>query len=98
MSWIRLVLAAALLAALPAAASAAPQGKVVIAQGVDPTTLSTDHSREYIPLLVFGPQVTANASLGVRKTFSDVAATLAELFALKLPEYGTSFVRELTVK
>ena len=71
---------------------------IVADHGVDPTTLSTDHSREYIPLLVFGPQVTANASLGVRKTFSDVAATLAELFALKLPEYGTSFVRELTVK
>jgi phosphopentomutase len=71
---------------------------IVADHGVDPTTPSTDHSREYIPLLVFGPKVTANASLGVRKTFSDVAATLAELFALMPPEYGTSFVRELTGK
>ena len=71
---------------------------IVADHGVDPTTPSTDHSREYIPLLVFGPQVTANASLGIRKTFSDVAATLAELFWLNPPEYGTSFVGELTPK
>jgi len=71
---------------------------IVADHGVDPTTPSTDHSREYIPLLVFGPQVTANTSLGVRKTFSDVAATLAELFELKPPEYGSSFVRELAAK
>jgi phosphopentomutase len=71
---------------------------IVADHGVDPTTPSTDHSREYIPLLAFGPPVTASASLGVRKTFSDVAATLAELFALKPPEYGISFLRELTAK
>jgi phosphopentomutase len=71
---------------------------IVADHGVDPTTPSTDHSREYIPLLVFGPQVTASASLGIRKTFSDVAATLAELFALKPPEFGTSIVGELNPK
>jgi len=71
---------------------------IVADHGVDPTTPSTDHSREYIPLLVFGPPVTASASLGIRQTFSDVAATLAELFALKPPENGISFVRELAAK
>jgi phosphopentomutase len=71
---------------------------IVADHGVDPTTPSTDHSREYIPLLVFGPQVTANCSLGVRKTFSDVAATLSELFSLRLPEFGTSFVPDLLLK
>jgi phosphopentomutase len=68
---------------------------IVADHGVDPTTPSTDHSREYIPLLVFGPQVTANQGLGVRKTFSDVAATIAELFGLRLPQFGTSFVKDL---
>ena len=68
---------------------------VVADHGVDPTTPGTDHSRENIPLLVFGPQVTSNASLGVRKTFSDVAATIAELFSLRPPEFGASFVGEL---
>jgi phosphopentomutase len=71
---------------------------IVADHGVDPTTPSTDHSREYIPLLAFGSQVTANASLGTRKTFSDVAATLAELFGLRPPEYGRSFVGGLTKK
>jgi len=68
---------------------------VVADHGVDPTTPGTDHSRENIPLLVFGPQVEKYANLGIRNTFSDVAATLAELFDLQPPEYGSSFVSEL---
>jgi phosphopentomutase len=71
---------------------------IVADHGVDPTTPSTDHSREVIPLLVFGPQVTANASLGVRQTFSDVAATLSELFALEQPGFGRSFAGELVAR
>jgi phosphopentomutase len=62
--------------------------------GNDPTTPSTDHSREYVPLLAGGPRVRAVA-LGTRETFSDVAATVSEMFGLRRPEQGTSFLREL---
>jgi phosphopentomutase len=60
--------------------------------GVDPTTPSTDHSREYVPLLVFGPQLKRGIPLGIRDTFSDVGATIAELFSLTPPEIGESFL------
>jgi len=68
---------------------------VVADHGVDPTTPGTDHTREFIPLLVFGPPVHRHASLGIRGTFSDVGATLAEFFSLQPPEIGKSFVAEL---
>ncbi len=58
--------------------------------GNDPMTPSTDHSREYVPLLVAGERV-APGDLGVRATFADVAATLAELFGVEPPEVGHSF-------
>ena len=61
--------------------------------GNDPTTPSTDHSREYVPLIVAGRRVRAGADLGTRETFADVAATLAELFGVKAPASGTSFLR-----
>lgn len=63
--------------------------------GVDPTTKSTDHSREFVPLLVFGPRVKG-VNLGTRKSFADVGATITENFKLKSPEIGTSFLSELT--
>lgn len=68
---------------------------IVADHGVDPTTESTDHSREYIPLLVFGPQVKNNVNLGIRETFADVAATIAEAFSLPMPSIGTSFMKEV---
>lgn len=68
---------------------------IVADHGVDPTTPSTDHSRENIPLLVFGPSVRPDTDLGVRKTFADVAATLAEIFQLEPPEIGTSFLHQI---
>ena len=68
---------------------------IVADHGVDPTTLSTDHSREYIPLLVFGERVKQNVNLGIRQTFSDVAATIAEVFGLEPPELGKSFLGEI---
>jgi phosphopentomutase len=58
--------------------------------GCDPTTCSTDHSREYVPLLVYGKTLQNGSNLGVRETFADVAATIAECFGLKFPT-GTSF-------
>ncbi len=63
--------------------------------GNDPTTPSTDHSREYVPLLVAGPRVRAGVDLGTRDTFADVAATLAELFGTPAPRWGRSFLREV---
>jgi phosphopentomutase len=63
--------------------------------GVDPTTKSTDHSRELSPLLVFGPPVKGGVDLGTRGTYSDVAATIAEVFKLEAPVVGKSFLREL---
>jgi len=54
--------------------------------GNDPTTPSTDHSREYTPLLLAGPRLRAGVDLGVRETFADVGATLAA--ALRLPWSG----------
>jgi phosphopentomutase len=63
--------------------------------GVDPTTPSTDHTRECSPLLVFGPPVKPGIDLGLRSTFSDVAATIAEAFSLEPPMAGRSFLGEI---
>jgi phosphopentomutase len=63
--------------------------------GVDPTTPSTDHSREFAPLLVFGPTVQPGVHLGDRGSFSDVAATIAQAFGLEPPLVGQSFLDEV---
>jgi len=64
--------------------------------GCDPTTASTDHSREYIPILVYGGTVKAGADIGMRSTFADIAATAAEFFDLNDWHVGTSFYKEIT--
>jgi phosphopentomutase len=64
--------------------------------GNDPTTPSTDHSREYTPLLVAGPRVRSGADLGTRDTFADVGATLAEMFEVTRLSAGRSFLREVS--
>jgi phosphopentomutase len=63
--------------------------------GNDPTTPSTDHAREYVPLLVTGAGVRAGRDLGTRKTFSDLGQTLAEIFGVGPLVHGTSFLREV---
>ena len=63
--------------------------------GNDPTTPSTDHSREYVPLIVAGPRVTANADLGTRRTFADLGQTLADIFGVEPLANGTSFLGEI---
>jgi phosphopentomutase len=63
--------------------------------GNDPTTPGTDHTREHVPLLVAGPRVRAGADLGVRATFADVGATVADLLGAAPPAAGTSFLREV---
>ena len=65
--------------------------------GNDPTTPSTDHSREYVPLLVAGSRVNAGVDLGVRHTFADVGQTLAENFGVGSLAHGTSFLEALRV-
>jgi phosphopentomutase len=64
--------------------------------GNDPTMPSTDHSREYVPLLVVGSGVRAGADLGTRSTFADLGQTLAELFGVGPLAHGTSFLQELS--
>lgn len=59
--------------------------------GVDPTTPSTDHSREKVPLLVWGPGAKQRVDLGERQTFADIAATITDLFGLEPWPIGTSF-------
>jgi len=60
--------------------------------GNDPTTPSTDHSREYVPLLVYGKRLKADVNLGIRKTFADLQATLAEYFNIPSTGAGESFL------
>ena len=63
--------------------------------GNDPTTSSTDHAREYVPLLVTGDRVRRNTALGTRSTFADLGQTLAENFSLGAIDHGTSFLQEI---
>jgi phosphopentomutase len=63
--------------------------------GNDPTTPSTDHSREYVPLLVTGQRVRHDVDLGTRLTFADLGQTLAENFGVGPLAHGTSFLHAL---
>ena len=63
--------------------------------GCDPTTKSTDHSREYVPLLVFGKNVKAAVDLGTRQTLSDIGQTVAENFGTTIVA-GESFLSRIT--
>ncbi len=66
--------------------------------GCDPTLKhSTDHTREYVPLLAYGPKTTPGVNLGTRDTFADVACTVAEIFGLRHSFPGTSFLREMEI-
>jgi phosphopentomutase len=62
--------------------------------GCDPTTPSTDHSREYVPLLVCGKRARAQVNLGVRETLSDIGQTVARNFGTEIV-CGRSFLNEL---
>ena len=62
--------------------------------GCDPSTPSTDHSREYTPLLVYGDQVRP-VDLGTRDSFSDIAKTIEALFAIDSDINGSSFLKDI---
>jgi phosphopentomutase len=63
--------------------------------GNDPTTPSTDHSREYVPLLITGPKLLSGINLGTRETFADLAATAAEYFSIAGTGAGSSFLKNI---
>jgi phosphopentomutase len=63
--------------------------------GNDPTTPSTDHSREFVPVLACGDHVRAGVDLGERATFSDLGQTVAEVFGVGPLAFGRSFLAEL---
>ena len=80
--------------ALPRITAAMRETDVLIItadHGCDPTTPSTDHSREYVPLLVYGERIAHGIDLGVRSTFADLAATLTDLLRIRASLPGTSF-------
>ena len=66
--------------------------------GNDPSTPSTDHSREYVPLLVTGPAVRPGVDLGLRASFADLGQTIADVFSVGPLSHGTSFLGELQAK
>ncbi len=63
--------------------------------GNDPTTPSTDHSRERVPLLIVGNAIKADTNFGTRPRFSDLAATIAEMLGLSWRGAGESFAAEV---
>jgi phosphopentomutase len=63
--------------------------------GNDPSTPSTDHSREYVPLLLTGPRVRNGVDIGTRKTFADLGQTLAASFGVAPLAHGTSFLEDI---
>ena len=65
--------------------------------GNDPSTSSTDHSREYVPLLVYGKYIKENVNLGTRETFADISATILDVLNLEKLPNGTSFKNEIIV-
>lgn len=62
----------------------------------DPVNPTTDHSREYVPILVFSPGVAAGANLGIRSTLADMGQTIAKNFGGSIP-HGSSFLQQLGV-
>ncbi|WP_420842591.1 phosphopentomutase [Fervidibacillus halotolerans] len=63
--------------------------------GNDPIHHGTDHTREYVPLLVYSKGMKEGKELPIRETFADIGATVAENFQVKMPKYGKSFLKEI---
>lgn len=63
--------------------------------GNDPVHPGTDHTREFVPLLVYSPALNGSKNLGIRHTFADIGATVADNFKVSMPLIGTSFLSEL---
>lgn len=65
--------------------------------GCDPTTKGTDHTREYVPLIVYGKEIKQNVNLGIRTTFADAGQTVAEIFDVGPLKIGKSFLDEIII-
>ncbi|NLC87457.1 MAG: phosphopentomutase [Clostridiaceae bacterium] len=63
--------------------------------GNDPSTPSTDHSREYIPILIYGKEIKENNNIGIRQTYADIGETILDILGLKSLNTGTSFKNEI---
>ena len=63
--------------------------------GCDPVTPSTDHSREFTPMIIFGEKIKKGVNLGIRSSFADIAATIEEYFDIDTEVDGTSFLGEV---
>jgi phosphopentomutase len=63
--------------------------------GNDPVAPGTDHTREYVPLIVYSKKMAEGKELPIRETFADIGATIAENFKVKMPNFGKSFLQEL---
>ena len=63
--------------------------------GNDPTYKGTDHTREYIPVLVYGKNLKSGLNLGTRKSFADIGATVADILNVDMPKHGESFKEEI---
>lgn len=66
--------------------------------GNDPVHSGTDHTREYVPLVIYSPSFKDGGELPLRKTFSDIGATIADNFKVNSPEFGESFLSSLIEK
>lgn len=63
--------------------------------GNDPSTPSTDHSREYIPILIYGKKIKQNINIGIRQTFADIGETILDILNMPLLEVGESFKQQI---
>ena len=63
--------------------------------GCDPTTPSTDHSREYVPLLMYGEALNKNVDLGTGKTYANIAQTIADIFGTEPTTIGESYAKKI---
>ena len=87
-------------AALPAIQRQLRDGDVLVItadHGNDPSTPSTDHSREYVPVLISGASIRAGIDVGTRSTFADLGQTLAARFGVGPLKNGVSFLGEIVV-
>ena len=77
----------------------APEDLLVVTadHGNDPTTPSTDHSREHVPVLLYGGMIRPGVHFGTRATFADLGQTLADALDVPALEHGVSFWREVRV-
>jgi len=63
--------------------------------GCDPAAQGTDHTRENVPLIIYGEKIRGGVNLGTLNTFSDIAATIAEIFSVELKTQGKSFLEAI---